>query len=65
LLFPGQVQPVAGSNPRAEVYGAARGGFPVFQAHAGERPARHAPHGDAPREEKIVITPEWVASDDA
>ena len=43
-----------------QVDGATRGGLPVFQAHAGERPPRHTPHGDAACKKEIVITREWV-----
>jgi len=63
FLFSGEVQPAVSPNPRTEVDGPTRGGLPVFQAHAGERPPRHPPHGDAACKKEIVITREWFASD--
>jgi len=63
FLFSGEVQPAVSPNPRTEVDGPTRRGLPVFQAHAGERPPRHPPHGNAPCKKEIVITREWFASD--
>ena len=44
----------------SQVDGPTRGGFLVFQAHAGERPPRHPSHGNAPCKKEIVFTHEWV-----
>lgn len=64
FLFSGEVQPAVSPNPRTEVDGPTRRGLPVFQAHAGERPPRHPPDGNAPcKKKKLVITREWFASD--
>ena len=61
FLFSGEVQPAVSPNPQTEIDGPTRRGLPAFQAHAGERPPHHLPHGNAPCKKGIVITLEWFA----
>lgn len=53
IAFAGQIHSATEPAARPENHGAEGRGLPLLQAHAGQRAARHAPHGDAARQEAV------------